>query len=506
MILKFKLINLLSKAIEINENYLEINIEQHWMCATPNWEKTKSHHFKYLIDEGYTEYLLEQLAEITDEIYNMGCQKQYHEGAELSMLMVKEISIILDRVNSSYLESSKRRRFKNEYKKLFERNTELIEELINAAQEDRVLSEKVLEWLMNDWCKISFEESIRQNDYTAPANLFENMFTRSETFCQVSMESILFAFNQFEPFPMVNVKRVFYTLSNNIAKLNQLLDIHKFYFNLHIYHILELANTGFDAEALKYSNDYGREIEIAYKELLGLSHEGILSRNLYFTSDEARFFIRWRYKFVYDTLISSKLYDEAIHFVLELFHRECENSTIVRFSVMEKLDYYKKLCEDLPLEKRSVLSNRFFQNAEEYYGVGDVRYVAAFENNWLAFLHALKNDFSIGTLFITYDEYKSELSKYPEELYNVIMLVIRNFVDKYAPNGIDKTHRKELIQGFKKLRTISKNDQLVFELVYEFKKSYPHRRVLAQDMDLYLKENKMDEEYGAFVKLKFKVR
>lgn len=499
MSLKKELLNLLSKALEINKSYLEYKVEQHWRYATPYCEKTEHHHFKYLIDEDYTLHLLKELTDITDEVYDMGCQKQYHEGAVLSMIMVKEISLILDRIYNAKLESSKRKSFKKEYQKLLERNTRLIEELVNAAKGDRVLSEKVLDWLLNSWCKINLEEIIDQNDFTEPAHLFENMYRRSETFREVSTESNQLTANQFEPFPVANVKRIFYERSKNTEKLNTLLETHKFYFNLHIYYILELANDGFVDDALKYCNSYGSEMEVAYNEFTDLSLEDILKQNLYFTSEEAWTFIRWRYGFVYDTLISSQLFDEAIDFVLGLFVQESENSKNVRFSVSEKVDFYKKLCEDLPLDKRKYLSKVFFQNADEFYSTYDVRDIAAFEKNWPAFLQALKKDFSIVNVFMTYDEYKSELSQYPEELYQVIMTVIRNFVDRYAPNGIDKKKRIELINGFKKLRAVSKNDQFIFELVYEIKKSYPHRRVLSTDMDLYLTKEGLNPNYKNFV-------
>lgn len=498
MALKQELINLLSNALTINESYLEYKIEQHWKYATPYSEKTESRHFKYIIDERYTDSLLIRFEEISDEVYDMGCDKQYLEGAELSMIIVKEVTLILDRINNAYLPVSKKKELRVTCQNLLDRNTQLIEELVVAAKGEKTLSDKVLDWLLNDWCLITMEELHDQNDFTWPANLFENMHRRSETFRQVSSVHNKLSSTQFSSFAVANVKRVFYQRVNDTAKLTDLLENHKFYFNLHVYYILELTDQGFIDEALNYCNNYGAEVESAYKELIALPQEDILKRLLYFTSDEARIFIRWWYEFVYDTLIYSKRYDQAIEFVLGLFHVDRENSS-VRFSVSEKVDYYKKLCEDLPMEKRNILSELFFKNADANYSPYDIKAVAEFENNWPAFLQALKKDFSIVTLFRTYEEYKAQLATYPEDLYDAMKQVIINFVDKYAPNKIDKKRRNELIQGLKTLRTILKNDQLVFELVYDFKKSYPHRRVLCSDLDLYLKQEGLRRNYESFV-------
>jgi len=498
MALKQELFNLLSKALNINDSYSEYKVEQHWKYATPYREKTEIKHYKYLLDEDYTESLLLRLIEITDEVYDMGCDNQFHKGAELSMIMVKEISIILDRINYAYLPGPKRKQFKVAYQKLLDRNTQLIEEFVVAAKENRTVSEVVLYWLLNDWCMITMEELQNQNDFTRPANLFENMHRRSESFRQVSSENNQLSSTQFSTFAIANVKRVFYQRVNDAAKLTNLLENQKYYFNLHVYFILELADQGFIDEALDYCSNYSTEVENTYKQIVALPQEDILKRKLYFTSDEASIFIRWRYEFEYDTLINSKHYEQAIEFVLCLFHVDRENSS-VRFSVGEKVDYYKKLCEDLPSEKRNTLSELFFENADANYSSHDVKDIAALENNWPAFLQALKKDFSIVTLFRTYEEYKSNLEKHPAELYDTMKNVIANFVAKYAPNKIDKNRRNELIQGFNKLRAISKNDQLVFELVFDFKKNYPHRRALWSDLDLFLKKEGLSSNYDSFV-------
>lgn len=467
-------------------------------------EKTENIHF---IGSGY---LIPEDKDVVFAYRKTLPEKNYQQ-------LLSEVGRLLDEINELYVRGSSEKAL-DAYEFLLHESLHLLNEAIGLSEEslsqistlldsiaDKCIDEvheiigatgelslvtKHVDWLLNE---VSILNSYGKYSYDLLIDSFRNIYESTPSLVKQALKSINAGIEP-EPLETCLLKYNFFHESGQVDVIEDLLAVNKYAFALHKHHLETLANGEKVLEATSYARKYLEFVNNEFEYLSGMNYEERNARIESFPDKYINPFMIWCTRFLVDSLIYLKQYDEAFDLVLEMFTYTSKKGMVGRLSGVERIKHYTSIADSLPEALRKTLSEKFFEIAKKLPLSYEMEKICELENNWLPLIKSFKYRKGISSILYTYDQYKQHLKKYPDELNEVFKIAITKFVEI----GTDRDRRSDVIKSLTQFLKFKGGKPYVFELIFEFKSQYSRRKTFLELLDDFINIQNLDEEYGKY--------